>query len=172
MKQKYTIRKDENNAKLTIQEFAELDKDLFSLVCEESYDEPKIDSAIREGKGPLISVLRTPNMYPIAEYADKIADSVIGLYQPDQEEAVVEIVFDDVQMLKKGNGIIPSEEEDMEIDTLLDEDQDEDEDEDVDEDEDEDVLDIDEDLEDEKDELEDDLDDEQPFDSLDEDEED
>ncbi len=154
MKQKYTIRKDSDNGKLTIQEFAELDKDLFSLICEESYENRTIGSAIQEGKGPLVSVLRTPNLYPIAEYADKIADSIIALYEKDDGDSATEIVFDDVRMLKKGDGVIPAEEDEVEIDALLD-----------DEEEEDDALDIDDDLEDDDEGTVDDLDDTEALDS-------
>jgi hypothetical protein len=37
MKQKYEILKDEDNKRLIIREYAELDKDVMSLLCEESY---------------------------------------------------------------------------------------------------------------------------------------
>ena len=50
MKQKYTIMISDDNSKLVIHEFAELDKDVMSLLCEESYDFKTIKSAIKNGK--------------------------------------------------------------------------------------------------------------------------
>ncbi|MCK7503842.1 MAG: hypothetical protein MZV70_06840 [Desulfobacterales bacterium] len=38
MKQKYEILRDEDSKRLIIREYAELDKDVMSLLCEESYD--------------------------------------------------------------------------------------------------------------------------------------
>ncbi|MBS3757696.1 MAG: hypothetical protein KGY61_03450 [Desulfobacterales bacterium] len=120
MKQKYLITKDQENQQIKIQEFAELDKDIFSLVCEESYDGDKIEAAVSEGKETLIEILRTPNLYPVAEYADKIADSVSHLFnQTDQPS--VEITFDDIEALKKEKAGPDNENDDesVAIDDLL-----------------------------------------------------
>jgi hypothetical protein len=76
MKQKYTIIKDDKNKQLIIREFAELDKEILSLLCEETYDQKLIRSAIKSGKEDLIAALRTNNLYPPGIYADKIANAV------------------------------------------------------------------------------------------------
>jgi len=107
MKQKYTILKDKATGNLMIQEYAELDKDLFSLVCEETYDNKEVASAAAAGKLKLIAKLRTPNLYPIAEYADKIADAVLGVFQSKVSDAPVELVFDDIKTIRKDEGISP-----------------------------------------------------------------
>jgi len=123
MKQKYLVTKDQKTQQVTIQEFAELDKDVFSLVCEEAYDGNKIKAAVSEGKDELIETLRTPNLYPVAEYADKIADSVIELFnQADQES--IEIAFDDIDALKKEKAARTEAEEDesVALDELLNDD--------------------------------------------------
>jgi hypothetical protein len=102
MKQKYLIFKNKTADNLIIQEFAELDKDMFSLICEEAYEWKNIQNAIAEGKTRLIAKLRTPNLYPIAEYADKIADTVMAIHQQDSaSEDPVELVFDDVVQMRK-----------------------------------------------------------------------
>jgi hypothetical protein len=102
MKQKYLIFKNKTADSLIIQEFAELDKDMFSLICEESYEWENIQNAMAEGKARLIAKLRTPNLYPIAEYADKIADTVMAIHQQDSaSEDPVELVFDDVVQMRK-----------------------------------------------------------------------
>ena len=49
MKQKYTIHKDTDNKRLIIKEYAELDKEILSLLCEESYDDAWVTSAIQNG---------------------------------------------------------------------------------------------------------------------------
>ena len=64
MKQKYTIIKDSTNKQLIIREFAELDKEILSLLCEETYEQKAILAAIKKGKDNLISALRTKNLYP------------------------------------------------------------------------------------------------------------
>ena len=129
MKQKYTMMRSDDKSKLVIQEFAELDKDVMSLLCEESYDFKTIKSAIKGGKESLINALRTPNMYPAKACADKIADSVMALQDsPDQNSA--EVFFDDFDFIaprrakaKKKDAV---EEEAAEIDELLEDEFDED----------------------------------------------
>ncbi len=64
MKQKYTIIKDQKNKQLIIREFAELDKAILSLLCEETYEQKMIVAAIKSGQENLISALRTNNLYP------------------------------------------------------------------------------------------------------------
>jgi hypothetical protein len=64
MKQKYTIIKDSKNKQLIVREFAELDKEILSLLCEETYEQKVILAAIKKGKEDLISALRTNNLYP------------------------------------------------------------------------------------------------------------
>lgn len=126
MRQKYTILKDDNTGALTIQEHAELSKDLFSLVCEESYDAETVQNAIGESKKALVDTLRTPNMYPISEYIEQIADKVMEIYDaksPSPEAGPFELVFDDVDLFKKGD--VPEEplsEESVEIEDLLEDD--------------------------------------------------
>ena len=129
MKQKYTILKDNQTDALTIQEYAELSKDLFSLICEESYDGKTVSSAVKQDKKVLIDTLRTPNLYPISAYIDKIAETVVNLYEKDQEQTgPVELVVDDVDLFKTPE---PPEEaaadESVEIEDLLEDDTEEEE---------------------------------------------
>jgi len=123
MKQKYLITKDQKTQQMTIQEFAELDKDVFSLVCEESYDGKKIKTAVSEGKDNLIETLRTPNLYPVAEYAEKIADAVINMFTQENQDSL-EIEFDDINALKKEKAAKAGEDEDdsVALDELLNDD--------------------------------------------------
>ena len=100
MKQKYTIVRDDKNKQLIIREFAELDKEILSLLCEETYDEKRIRAAIRSGKEELIAALRTNNLYPPGIYADKIADAVKNLYAAKAKESE-DLFFDDLELLAK-----------------------------------------------------------------------
>jgi len=120
MKQKYAITKDADTDQIRIQEFAELDKDNFSLVCEETYDRKKVQAAAAEGKEPLIELLRTPNLYPVSEYVDKIADSVNALFEQSDQD-FLEVEFDDIEALKKEKQAAESEgeEESVALDDLL-----------------------------------------------------
>jgi len=100
MKQKYFILKDDEQKKLIIKEFAELNKEIFSLLCEEKYDDKAIESAIKKGEKALISKLRTKNMYPPGIYAEKIAEAVIDMYG-SREKQSVELYFNDIELLTK-----------------------------------------------------------------------
>jgi hypothetical protein len=100
MKQKYLIINDKENKQFKIQEFAELNKETLSLLCEEAYDYKTIKSAISTGKDALISTLRTNNLYPPGIYAEKIANTVVQLYKSKDEESM-ELFFDDINLLAK-----------------------------------------------------------------------
>lgn len=109
MKQKYLILENEDQSELIIREFAELDKDAMSLLCEETYDNKKIQSAIKKDKESLIGALRTPNMYPAGIYADRIAESVIALYESGGQEPI-EVFFDDFEFVSSSRKKSPKDE--------------------------------------------------------------
>jgi hypothetical protein len=109
MKQKFIIKNNSSKSELNIKEYVNLNReyknnlvksnqDSFSLLCEETYDKERIVSAIEKGRKNLVSVLRTDNMYPIIIYAEKIADSVIELYNTGNNLSV-ELFFDDKEFL-------------------------------------------------------------------------
>jgi hypothetical protein len=122
MKQKYEILKDDENKRLIIREFAELDKDSMSLLCEESYDKKAVKSAMGIGKHALIDALRTKNLYPPGTYADRIAEKVMELYGTKSKSSD-EIVFDDLEFLSREHEAAETaksyEAEPAEIDELL-----------------------------------------------------
>ncbi|HUV77709.1 MAG TPA: hypothetical protein VMW06_06605 [Desulfobacterales bacterium] len=123
MKQKYLILKNEDKTRLVIREYAELDKEMFSLVCEETFDDEVVKSAIGKGKNALIATLRTQNLFPIGIYAEKTAAAVTKIYESGDDQPV-ELFFDDTDLLKKDGRKFPVlvdlENEDVEIDGLLD----------------------------------------------------
>jgi hypothetical protein len=100
MRQKYLIINDKENKQFKIQEFAELNKENLSLLCEEAYDYQTIKSAVSNGKDALISALRTNNLYPPGIYAEKIATALVELHKSTDEESV-ELFFDDINLLTK-----------------------------------------------------------------------
>lgn len=100
MKQKYLILKNDEKNKLIIREFLEISKEIFSLVCEETYDNNDIESAIAKGKKHLVFVLRTNNMYPVGLYADKLAESIISMYGTGYKEPI-KLFFDDAISFSK-----------------------------------------------------------------------
>ena len=100
MKQKYSILKDDKKNKLIIREYAELDKEILSLLCEEIYDNESIETAIAKGKETLISTLRTKALFPINIYAEKIAEAVINMYEHENDQSV-ELFFNDRDIIAK-----------------------------------------------------------------------
>jgi hypothetical protein len=100
MKQKYLIINDKENKQFKIQEFAELNKETLSLLCEEAYEYKTIKSAISTGRDALIATLRTNNLYPPGIYAEKIAYAIVELYKSKDEESVA-LFFDDINLLGK-----------------------------------------------------------------------
>jgi hypothetical protein len=127
MKQKYTIIRDNKNKQLIIREFAELDKEILSLLCVETYEQKMIVAAIKSGKENLISALRTNNLYPPGIYAEKIADAVKELYATRGKESE-DLFFDDLEFLARADKPRPRAaeepvvEQDEEEDELLEDD--------------------------------------------------
>ena len=123
MKQKYEILRDDDNKRLIIREFAELDKDTMSLLCEESYDRKVIKSAMGMGRDALIAALRTKNLYPPGMYAGKIADKVAEILGAKGKSSE-ELIFDDLEFLSREHEPAEAaksyEAEPGEIDELLD----------------------------------------------------
>ena len=125
MKQKYLIFKNDEKTKLIIKEFAELDKEMFSFLCEETFDDESVKSAIAKGKDALIETLRTKNLFPIGIYAKEVAAAVVKMYESGNDQSV-ELLFDDHDLLKEEQEE-PAVEDDIEdetveIDELLEED--------------------------------------------------
>lgn len=127
MKQKYAIVRDDKNKQLIVREFAELDKEILSLLCEETYEEKRIRAAIQKGREELIAALRTKNLYPPGIYAKKIADAVKELYATKGKDSA-ELFFDDLELLAQANepkakvAEEPVEKPDAEMDELLEDD--------------------------------------------------
>ncbi|MEE4607606.1 MAG: hypothetical protein V2L15_01855 [Desulfobacteraceae bacterium] len=124
MKQKYAISREADLQRLVIKEFAELDKEMFSLLCEEQYPEEAIRTAMAEGTDALIAAFRTRNFYPTYAFATRIAEAIVTLLGQDGVEPI-EVVIDDAEFLnrRRTEPTTPRPETDEEaedIDELLD----------------------------------------------------
>ena len=124
MKQKYSIQKNNQSKEFILQESAELDKELFSLLCEETYPFEVIESAATQGKEALFKTLRTKNMFPIGLYAVQITEAVMDLLESKSDDVVSrELFFDDIELLRKDQEAQPvlkdTDSESAEIDKLL-----------------------------------------------------
>jgi len=125
MKQKYTILKNDEKTGIIIREFGELDKEIFSFLCEERFEDETVKLAIAKDKNTLIKTLRTQNLFPLGIYAEKIAEAVTNMYESGDDQPV-ELIFNDIDLLtkkeKKPLDVDDIEEEEVVIDDLLDED--------------------------------------------------
>ena len=130
MKQKYAIIQDEDQNKLIVREYAELDKEMMSLLCEESYDREVMAAAVQVGRQAVIDAIRTNNMYPPTIFAEPIARAIEGLFAENGNTSA-ELFFDDKEFFSKEVEVVAAEpeeeiEEDVAVDDLLDDDIDDD----------------------------------------------
>ena len=128
MKQKYVVLLDNENEKLSIQEYAELDKEMLSLLCEETYDAGAIKAAMDKDHQALIQALRTNNMYPPGVYTDRIASAIVDMFQPGANSSAELFfeereMFDPVEEADTDNAVVEGEDKSgMDVDELLDDD--------------------------------------------------
>lgn len=99
MKQKYVVLLDNEAGKLVIQEYAELDKEMLSLLCEETYETKTIKTAMEKDRNALIQALRTHNMYPPGIYTERIADAIVEMFQPGANNSA-ELFFEEREMFE------------------------------------------------------------------------
>lgn len=139
MKQKYSLVRNVEQNTLIIKEYAELDKEILSLLCEESYTDEAIQSAIEIGEQELISIIRTHNLYPPGFYSQKIAEAITQMYS-ENGNPTVELFFDDRELFSESgpDGLAEDADEDMdsenssvEVDDLLEDELEDDFDEDT-----------------------------------------
>jgi hypothetical protein len=125
MKQKYVIIRDDEHNNLIVREYAELDKEMMSLLCEESYPRETITAAVQNGKQAVVDVIRTNNMYPPTVFAEPIAQAILGLFA-EGGNLSAELFFDDKDLFIKEAEVVVSEpveetDEDVDVDDLLEE---------------------------------------------------
>ena len=126
MKEKYEILRDKADGQLIIKEYAEIDKELPALLCDEVYDLAQIHAAAGSGVADLIAALRTKNLYPPSAYAERIALAVMDLLENDGESA--EVLTDDIELLEPPEEVETAANDDNgdEMDQLIDDEDDDD----------------------------------------------
>ena len=129
MKQKYVVLLDNEDGKLSIQEYAELDKEMLSLLCEETYEAAAIKAALEKNQSALIQALRTNNMYPPGVYTERIAQAVVEMFQPGANTSA-ELFFEERDMFEEADEDVEDASDDddgdeagMDVDELLDDDE-------------------------------------------------
>jgi hypothetical protein len=99
MKQKYLLEKLEDKS-LVIREYGELEENIYSLLCEETFDYEGLVNVV-ENEKELVDFLRTDNMFPPFSYMVKIMEAVKGIYSEKNDENTAEIIFDEAAIAKK-----------------------------------------------------------------------
>ena len=95
MKHMYEVIKKESE--LIVRESGELDKEIYTLLCEEKHDLDRVLQALDDGLDSLISVLRSANFSPTRFAAEKLALAVAEVCR--SEENGIEFVLDDTEVL-------------------------------------------------------------------------
>lgn len=127
MKQKYAIIRDDDQKALVVREYAELDKEMMSLLCEETYPQDQIEDALKEGHQSVINAIRTNNMYPPTAFAHAIAEAIAGLLAEGGNQSA-ELFFDDKDLFSRempdesDDDVDEDVDEDVDVDDLLDDD--------------------------------------------------
>jgi hypothetical protein len=117
MKQKFSLIRDTQKDELIIKEYAELDKEILSLLCEESYSDEMIKAALNQGLQSVIASIRTHNMYPPKLYAEKIATAIGEMYR-DDGSPTLELFFDDRELFFENaqDGLLSDQDDDQDSD--------------------------------------------------------
>lgn len=114
MLQRYDISMDLETNCLCIEEFTVLDrtsrnskdfnsaKENYSLVQKLTYDRDVIRSAMNEGRGAMISAMRSNHFFPIHSCMDVIVERVIELFE-DNSNSCSKVFFDDHDQFTKND---------------------------------------------------------------------
>ena len=114
MLQRYDISIDGETNRLSIKEFAVVDRKLqkreyydhtkenYSLIHEVTYDGSVIRSAINKGQEALISELRSDDFFPVHPWAKIMAEEVTSLFNGSLDH-ISELFFDDRILLSETN---------------------------------------------------------------------
>jgi len=94
VKQKYTVFRDDANHELKISEFAELNKDMYSLIIEHHLPKETMEVAMVQGEAAVIAAFRSGNFFPPLEVAIKIAQAIFNVYEEDGVDTVDVYVSD------------------------------------------------------------------------------
>jgi hypothetical protein len=126
MKQKYVVLLNNESNQLGIQEYAELDKEMLSLLCEETYDLATLKAAAQKNRTALIQALRTHNMYPPGNYIEQIADNILDMLAPGGNSSA-ELFFEEKELFSTMDDEMVDdtdengeEESSLDVDDLLD----------------------------------------------------
>ena len=100
MKHKYVFSKESAAGRFVIREYAELSKEIFSVVCESSCELKEIEAAVARGAEAIMARMRTQNFFPSSHFIERIANGVNELIA-SSEQNMVEVLCDDAEFLTK-----------------------------------------------------------------------
>ena len=115
MLQRYDISMDFDTNRLSIKEFAVLervsrkrdnfssDHGKFSLIQNISYDGDTIRTAMDKGKESLVSAIRSNDFFPIRSCADILVERIIELFN-SHSTSCSEVIIDDLDQLSINDG--------------------------------------------------------------------
>lgn len=118
MKQRFVISRNTGGEKIVIKEYAELDKGVYSLLCEESYAVEALEVALAEGPDHVVALLRTESFFPTSYFAEKLIATLADYFQQGSGDTA-KIEADDAECIKNP-APDTSDEENGGIDDLLD----------------------------------------------------
>ncbi|PIE71187.1 MAG: hypothetical protein CSA22_03940 [Deltaproteobacteria bacterium] len=124
MKQRFVLNREADTEKLIVQEYVEQDSDRYLLACKETYEVEALKEAAAADM--LIEALRTRNLFPFRELAEKLAESVAVLLESDEE--MTEFVYDEMDAISQEDLQFSEDAEDEEdeeniaLDNLLEDD--------------------------------------------------
>ncbi len=130
MRHKYLITIAKDQQELLISEQAEVDRDIFMPLCEETFSLAELREAAADGEASLVASLRSDNFYPPLENATQIAVIVTEMLKSEDPERR-ELLIDDRQVMAEAEAAeaaaaaaavkaLPSDDEDL--DDLLEDD--------------------------------------------------
>lgn len=123
MKQKFSMIRDTEANQLILREYAELDKEALSLLCEERYDLSELETRMANGREDMKAFLRTRNFYPPTLYMERIMAYLETLFAGDGAEST-EVFVSDLEFYNPNQGkveVADASDEESDIDELLDE---------------------------------------------------
>ena len=98
MKQQFFIEPGQDKNELVIKEYAEVEKDIYKLLCTETFDVKFLRDALKEGE--LVRALRTQNFFPPIDLVGLLAEKVTEFISAKSPERI-ELSFDDKEIFQK-----------------------------------------------------------------------
>jgi len=98
MKQRFSISRNTGGGKIVIKEYAELDKGMYSLLCEEAYAVEAVEAALAQGADQVITLLRTESFFPISCFAEKLI-AILDDYLQQGSTEIVRMDADDTECI-------------------------------------------------------------------------